>query len=102
MILAIVTVTVAQLLDLATFVRMVTIHGSGVEANPLVRSMLLDDGLPVVVVAKLAVLSLVVAVVVALAGRSGVVEHRRMVAAVTAIAIVAGVVGGWSNALVLL
>jgi len=102
MILAIVTVTVAQLLDLATFVRMVTIHGPVVEANPIVRSVLLEDGLPAVIVAKLAALSLVVAVVAALAGRSGAVEHRRLVAAVVAIAIVAGLVGGWSNTLVLL
>ncbi len=102
MVLAIITLTVAQLLDLGTFVRMIAGHGAAAEANPLVRYILTGYGLPMLVVAKLAVLSLVVAVVAQLAGRAAQPEHRRLVAAVLAAAIVAGIVGGWSNAAVML
>jgi hypothetical protein len=102
MVLAVITLTVAQLFDLGTFVRMVAGHGAGSEANPLVRSLLLDYGLPMLAVAKVAALSLVVAVVAHLAGRSAQVEHRRLVAGLLAVAILAGLVGGWSNAAVML
>jgi hypothetical protein len=102
MVLALITLTVAQLFDLGTFVRMVVGHGPSVEANPLVRYLLTDYGLPTLVVAKVAVLSLVVAVVAHLAGRAAQPEHRRLVATVLAAAIVAGLVGGWSNATVML
>ena len=96
--LALLTLTVAQLFDLGTFVRMIAIHGAAAEANPLVRLVLIDDGLATLAVAKLAVLSLVVAVVVVLAGRSDGPGHARLAASVVAVAIVAGMVGGWSNA----
>jgi hypothetical protein len=102
MVLAIITLTVAQLFDLGTFVRMIAGHGAAAEANPLVRYVLMDYGLQTIVVAKLVVLSLVVAVVAQLAGRSSQVQHRGIVAAVLAVAIVAGLVGGWSNAAVIL
>ena len=96
--LALLTLTVAQLFDLGTFVRMIAIHGAAAEANPLVRLVLIDDGLATLAVAKLAALSLVVAVVVVLAGRSDGPGHARLAASVVAVAIVAGMVGGWSNA----
>lgn len=100
--LAIITVTIAQLFDLGTFVRMIAGHGAGAETNPLVRYLLVDYGMPTLVVAKLVVLSFVVAIIAQLAGRSARVENRGMVVAVVAIAIVAGLVGGWSNATVIL
>ena len=100
--LALITLTVAQLFDLGTFVRMITMHGAAAEANPLVRLVLLDDGLATLAVAKLAALSLVVAIVVVLAGRTEGSGHARLAASVVAIAIVAGMLGGWSNAGVLL
>ena len=96
--LALLTLTVAQLFDLGTFVRMIAIHGAAAEANPLVRLVLIDDGLATLAVAKLAALSLVVAVVVVLAGRSDGPGHARLAASVVAVAIVAGMIGGWSNA----
>jgi hypothetical protein len=102
MTLALLTVSVAQLADLATFVRMVAGHGALAEANPLVRAILVESGMPLLVAAKIAVLALVVAVIATLAGRSDVVEHRRMVGALFAVAIVAGVIGAWSNATVML
>jgi hypothetical protein len=99
--LALLTVTIAQLLDLTTFVRMVQLHGPGAEANPLVAHLLVGLGLPFVAVAKVAALSLVVAVVVLLAGRGDPPRHARLVAVVVAAAILAGLIGGWSNAVIL-
>jgi hypothetical protein len=102
MALALLTLTVAQMFDLGTFVRMVAGHGAAAETNPLVHFLLIQYGIPMLVVAKVAALSLVVAVIANLAGRAGQSEHRRMVAAVFVAAIVAGLVGGWSNATVML
>ena len=68
MVLAVITATVAQMLDLGTFVRMVAIHGPLAEGNPLVAHLLDELGVPYVAVAKIAVLSLVVAIVAVLVG----------------------------------
>jgi hypothetical protein len=97
MALALLTMTIAQLFDLGTFIRMIERYGSGSEANPVVQFLLSDFGLPFVVVAKVVALSLVVAVIGVLAGRAA-PEHPRLVATVFAVAIVAGLVGGLSNA----
>jgi hypothetical protein len=102
MILAVITLTVAQLFDLGTFVRMVAGQGSAAEANPLVRFLLVDYGVPTLAVAKVAALSLVVAVVAFLTARSAETGHRRVVGCLVAAAILAGLVGGWSNATVIL
>jgi hypothetical protein len=99
--LALVTVTLAQLLDLTTFVRMIDVLGPGAEANPLVTHLLADLGLPFVMVAKVAALSLIVAEAVVLAGRDGDGRHRRAVAVLVTVGVVAGLIGGWSNAVVL-
>jgi len=101
MALALLTLTIAQLFDLGTFIRMVNVHGSAAEANPVVQVLLADFGLRFVVVAKIAALSLVVAVVGVLAGRAS-VGHPRTVAGVITVAIVAGLIGGVSNARVIL
>ena len=100
--LALLAVTVAQLLDLGTFVRMVALHGPTVEGNPIVAHLVEGFGIPFVVVAKIAVLSVVVAVIVVLAGRENRIRHRRLTAAVVAVAVAAGIVGGVSNAIVML
>jgi hypothetical protein len=100
--LALLAVTIAQMLDLGTFVRMVGLHGASVEGNPIVAHLLEGFGLPFVAVAKVAVLSVVVAVIVVLAGRDEGVRHRRLAATVAAIAVAAGIVGGVSNAIVIL
>ena len=96
--LALVVVTVAQLLDLGTFVRMIGLHGAAAEANPVVAHLLLGQGLPFVAVTKIAALAVVVAVVVVLGGRDGRVGHPRLAAVVVLAAIAAGIVGGWTNA----
>jgi hypothetical protein len=99
MTLAVVVVTVAQLLDLGTFLRMVALHGAAAEANPLVASMLVDHGLVFVAVAKVAGLSLAVASIVALTGRVDKRGSPALAAAIAIAAIGAGLVGGWTNAL---
>jgi hypothetical protein len=101
MALALLTLTIAQLFDLGTFIRMIERYGSTSEINPVVHFLLSDFGLPFVVVAKVVALSLVVAVIGVLAGRAA-PEHPRLVGTVFAIAIVAGLIGGWSNARVIL
>ena len=60
------TLAVAQLLDFGTFVPMVRWDGSRAEANPFVAAMLVDYGLPLVAVAKIALVVIVSAVVVIL------------------------------------
>jgi hypothetical protein len=99
MTLAVVVVTVAQLLDLGTFLRMVDLHGPAAEANPLVASMLIGHGLPFVAVAKLAALALAVAAIVVLAGRVDGHRSPTLAAAIAVAAIGAGLLGGWTNAL---
>ncbi len=102
MVLAVLTATVAQLLDLGTFVRMVAIHGPVVEGNPIVNRLLLDQGVFFVAVTKIVALALVVAVIAVLAGREQRPRHVKMAAAVAGVAIAAGLLGGWTNAIVIL
>ena len=99
--LALLAVTAAQLLDLGTFVRMIGLHGAAVEGNPVVAHLLAGFGLPFVAVAKIAALAVVVAVIVVLRGRDAQIHHRRLVSGVVGLAVVAGIVGGWSNAVVI-
>ena len=102
MALAVVAATFAQLLDLATFARMVTIHGPAAEANPLVASLLADHGLPFVAVTKLAGLSVIVGVIAVLAAREGAKGHPRLALAIAAAAVAAGLFGGWTNVVVII
>ena len=99
--LAILTATTAQLLDLSTFVRMIDLHGIAAEANPLVERALADGGLPFAAVAKVAALAVVVAVTVVLAGTDDRRRHPRLAGSVVAVAVLAGLLGGLSNAVVL-
>ena len=97
MILPLLTVTAAQLFDLATFLRMIADHGARAEANPLVRSILNEFGAPFVAVTKIVMLSLVVVIIAVLAGRTETLAHPRLIAIVFVVAIVGGLVGvGWT------
>jgi hypothetical protein len=95
--LAVLVVTVAQVLDLGTILHMIARRGLAAEANPFVAHMLAGEGLPFVVIAKIAGLALVVAVIAVLAGRDGRTD-RRLAGAVAFVAIVAGIIGGLTNA----
>jgi hypothetical protein len=100
--LVLLVLTSAQMLDLGTFVVMVRLHGPTAEANPLVGHLLIALGLPFVAVAKVALLSLVVAILAILIGREEAPIHRRLVGVIVVVGIIAGLVGGWTNAGVIL
>lgn len=98
MLLALVTICVAQLFDFGTFTVMIRLHGGAAEANPVVAAGLGEVGLLGLALLKAALALLLVSVVVLLQhGRRG--AHPRLAAAIAALAIVAGIVGGASNAL---
>jgi hypothetical protein len=94
---AVVTMSVAQLLDLATFDLMVRQLGVRAEANPLVGALFAAYGLRVVVIAKVALLALVSAVVAVMARPPARRTQAAIIGVVLAVAIVAGVVGSASN-----
>ena len=100
--LAVLVVTMAQLLDLGTFAAMIDAHGAAAEANPFVIGLLDSHGLPFAAVAKLAALSLVVAIIVVLAERADRPGYPRLARTIAAVAVLAGIVGGLTNALVLI
>jgi hypothetical protein len=96
--LTLVTIGVAQLFDYGTFVVMIRTHGLAVELNPVVASGGASLGLVGLALAKAALVLRLVSVVVLLReGRWG--EHRRLAGFIAAFAIVAGIVGGASNAM---
>ena len=95
---AVLTMSAAQLLDLATFVAMVNAAGPGAEANPLVRHLFVAYGLPLVAIAKIVLLAGATAIVALLLGPR---PRPRMAAAVLAAGIAVGLVGGVSNSVVL-
>ena len=90
-------VSVAQLLDLATFAGMVSRQGAAAEGNPIVASLLVDHGLPFVAVTKIVALSLIIAVIAVLGRRDGAAGHPRLAGSVAAVAVATGLVGGWTN-----
>ncbi len=94
--LAVATVTLAQTLDLGTFVAMVRQGGLQAEANPIVAQLVAGYGLPIAAIAKVALLAFVVALTVVLVGRHSRVERTAGVLVIAA-AIVAGLVGGGTN-----
>lgn len=95
---AILTMSAAQLLDLATFVAMVRAVGPGAEANLLVAFLFGAYGFPLVAIAKLLLVATTTAIVAMLLG---VRPRPRMAAAVIAVEIVVGIVGGITNSAVL-
>ena len=94
---AVVTMSVAQLLDLATFDLMVQQIGVRAEANPLVGALFGAYGLRLVAVAKVALLALVTAIVAVVAAAPARRAQAAIIGIVLTVAIVAGVVGSASN-----
>jgi hypothetical protein len=90
----------AQLFDFATFMIMVKLHGIDAELNPLVASGFESGGFPGLFVAKLALIVLVSSTIVIIGrGAAPRTMGARLAAAVTVIAVCAGVFGGFSNAI---
>jgi hypothetical protein len=94
MVAAVLTMSAAQLFDLGTFVAMTQRLGPHAEANPLVSMLFAAYGYPIVAIAKVVLLAIVSAVGAILVHRP---SRPGLAAAVIAIAIVIGLVGGVSN-----
>jgi hypothetical protein len=91
---AVLTMSAAQLLDLATFWTMVHRLGPASEANPLVALLFGLYGFPLVAIAKVTMLAFVTAIgAVLLKGRG----TMPVVAAILVAGIAIGVAGGVSN-----
>jgi hypothetical protein len=88
----------AQFFDFATFAAMVHRVGPHAELNPVVQTMAASGGLPAVALVKAALVILVGSTAVILVAQ-GNRRHRWMARAVLTVAIVAGMLGGVSNAL---
>jgi hypothetical protein len=95
------TMAVAQFFDFGTFVAMIRRHGPDAEANPLVAAILTDLGVPAAALVKAALVLLVASIVVILSGSPGTVGRRRLAALILGLAVLAGLVGGCTNALTL-
>lgn len=96
-VVAVVTMSVAQLLDLATFLVMVERIGPSGEANPIVAALFGAYGLPVLAIVKVALLAFVTAVVAVIAKPTMRRAQAALVVVILALAITAGVVGGATN-----
>ena len=97
------TLAIAQAFDFATFSVMVRDHGAGAEANPLIQNLFLALGTPAVALAKIALVTLIVGLTVAAAVRGGQGRRWSMIGGFPlALGIAAGLVGGITNAAVIL
>jgi hypothetical protein len=100
--LRVATLFLAQAFDLATFGLMVTRHGPGAEANPLVSNLFDALGMPAVVGAKLALVVLIGALCLAASSRGSRGVWSMVGGLPLALAITAGLIGGITNTAVLL
>jgi hypothetical protein len=91
----------AQLFDFGTFTVMVTRHGIVSETNPIIAHGFIAFGLPLVAVAKGALVLLVGSILVIL-GRAWAAAPatRRVATSVALVAVASGLLGGISNAIV--
>ena len=91
---AVLTMSAAQLFDLATFWTMVHRVGPGAEVNPLVALLFAAYGYPLVAIAKVALLAVVTAVGAILLKRA---RTAKLAVGVLAVGILIGLAGGISN-----
>ena len=97
-----VTLAIAQAFDFATFSAMVGSRGHTAEANPLVQTMFLTLGTPAVALAKVALVVLIIALGIAAYVRGGQGRWAVVGGMPLAVGIAAGLIGGITNAAVLL
>ncbi len=98
--LRIAALVAAQMFDYGTFTVMVERHGIRAELNPIVAHGFAAFGLPIIALAKLALVVLIGSIIVVLAqDRRASRGTLRIATFVTLIAVVAGLVGGISNIL---
>jgi hypothetical protein len=90
----------AQLFDFGTFTLMIGKHGIAAEVNPIVAQGFAVFGMPVLVVAKIALVVLLASIVVLLTRDQ---PSRRAIpglaAFITIMAVLGGMIGGISNVL---
>jgi hypothetical protein len=96
------TLSLAQAFDLATFSVMVARHGARAEANPIVGNLFDVYGMPAVIVGKVALVLLIGALCLMAYSRGGTGLWRLVGGLPLALAISAGLIGGITNAAVLL
>src|SRR3982750_3602063 len=96
------TLFLAQALDLATFSVMVARHGAAAEGNPLVSNLFDTFGFPAVAFAKLALIVMIGALCIAASSRGSRGIWSMVGGLPLALAIAAGIIGGITNAAVLL
>jgi hypothetical protein len=96
------TLALAQGFDLATFSVMVARHGAMAEANPIVNNLFDVYGMPAVILGKVALVSLIGALCLMSYARGGTGVWRVVGGLPLALAIAAGLIGGITNAAVLL
>lgn len=94
------TMIAAQLFDLGTFVTMIRRLGPAAETNPFVAGALANHGLPDLILGKAVLMLFIVALSIVLSRQPRLID-RRMTAVVLGVSIVAGLIGGGSNALVI-
>jgi hypothetical protein len=87
-------IAAAQLADLTTFLRMISVGGLAAEANPIVVHLGSSVGLEILVLLKLALIPFVVLIVTVLAR-----VRTRLAASVLTFATLTGLVGALSNIL---
>ena len=97
MLLRVVTLALAQAFDFATFQTMVQVRGASAEANPLIQGLFVSLGTPAVVLAKVALVTLIVALAVAAAVRGGKGTWAAVGGLPVAFGIAAGLIGGITN-----
>ena len=90
------TMSAAQLFDLATFMTMVHRLGPAAELNPLVSALFGLYGYPMVAIAKVVLLAVVTAITTILIAQSA---RPRLAGGIVALGILIGLVGGLSNAI---
>lgn len=96
------TLTLAQALDLATFVLMVRQRGVAAEGNPLVADLFSALGEPAVVIGKAFLVVLIGALCLAAAASAPTRTWRIVGGLPLALAIAIGLVGGITNTAVIL
>jgi hypothetical protein len=96
------TLFAAQMFDFATFHAMVGSRGAAAEANPLIQAMFLSLGTPAVVMAKVLLITLIIALGVAAAVRGGQGRWSIVGGMPLALGIAVGIIGGITNAAAIL
>ncbi len=90
------TMSAAQLFDLATFLAMVRQLGPAAELNPLVGALFALYGYPMVAIVKILLLALVSSIATILLVRPA---RPRLAAGLVGLGILIGLFGGLSNAI---